>query len=169
MKKILIGFMLLVLSTFAFSADNANFGITALNLSGGSVSATTISASGAVSGTGFTNYFASPPPTGSVTPNTGAFTTLNISGIANISGMNVNGGVAQTNQMNVYTLYQLAYNPLFSATTPTISSGFGTTPSIVNSNGTAAFSINVGTGGTASSGVITLPAATTDWNCAVIN
>ena len=58
---------------------------------------------------------------------------------------------------------------LFSATAPTIASGFGTSPSIVNSNGTASFSVNVGTGGTATNGVITLPAATTNWNCAVVN
>lgn len=48
-------------------------------------------------------------------------------------------------------------------TAPTIASGFGTSPSIPSSNGTAAFTINVGTGGTASSGVLTLPAATTGW------
>ena len=54
---------------------------------------------------------------------------------------------------------------LFSSTAPTISSGFGTTPSIVASNGTAAFTINVGTGGTASSGVVGLPTATTGWSC----
>ena len=51
----------------------------------------------------------------------------------------------------------------FIRTAPTISSGFGTSPSVVASNGTAAFTINVGTGGTASSGVIGLPAATTGW------
>lgn len=53
----------------------------------------------------------------------------------------------------------------FNGTAPTISSGFGTSPSVVNSNGTVAFTINVGTGGTASSGVIGLSAATTGWNC----
>lgn len=58
---------------------------------------------------------------------------------------------------------------LFSTTAPTISSGFGTSPSIVNSNGTTCFSINVGTGGTASSGVITLPSATTNWNISICN
>jgi hypothetical protein len=51
-----------------------------------------------------------------------------------------------------------------SGTAPTISSGFGTSPSVVANNGTAAFTINVGTGGTASTGVIGLPAATTGWH-----
>lgn len=53
----------------------------------------------------------------------------------------------------------------YSGTAPTIASGFGTTPSIPANNGTAAFTVNVGTGGTATSGVITMPAATTGWAC----
>jgi hypothetical protein len=55
---------------------------------------------------------------------------------------------------------------LASATAPTISSGFGTSPSVTAHNGTVAFRVNVGTGGTANSGVIGLPAASTGWNCA---
>jgi len=58
-----------------------------------------------------------------------------------------------------------ATNLLISATAPTISSGFGTSPSIATNNGTAAFTVNVGTGGTATSGVIGLPTATNGWNC----
>jgi hypothetical protein len=54
-----------------------------------------------------------------------------------------------------------------SATAPTISSGFGTSPSIASNNGTSSFRVNVGTGGVATSGVIGLPAATTGWNCFV--
>lgn len=52
---------------------------------------------------------------------------------------------------------------LFSRTAPTISSGFGTSPSVVANNGTAGFTINVGTGGTASAGVIGLPTAANGW------
>lgn len=52
-----------------------------------------------------------------------------------------------------------------SPNTPTISSGFGTSPSVTNSNGSAAFTINVGTGGTANSGVIGLPTASNGWVC----
>jgi hypothetical protein len=40
---------------------------------------TTLAASSTVSGTGFTNYFASPPPIGGTAANTGAFTTLTAS------------------------------------------------------------------------------------------
>jgi hypothetical protein len=52
-------------------------------------------------------------------------------------------------------------------TAPTISSGFGTTPSIASNNGTFTFRVNVGSGATATSGVIGLPTATTGWNCVV--
>ena len=54
-----------------------------------------------------------------------------------------------------------------SATAPSIASGFGTSPSVVANNGTASFTVDVGTGGTASSGVITMPAATNGWICSV--
>lgn len=50
-----------------------------------------------------------------------------------------------------------------SANGPTISSGFGTSPSIV-SNNTVAFTITIGSGGTANSGVIAFPSATNGWN-----
>lgn len=62
--------------------------------------------------------------------------------------------------------FSLAAAMLFQRTAPTISSGFGTSPSIVASNGSAAFEVNVGGGGAATSGVIGLPTATTGWNCA---
>lgn len=58
---------------------------------------------------------------------------------------------------------------LMSSTAPTIASDFGTDAAIAAANGTAAFTVNVGTGGTATSGVLTLPAATTGWICHVEN
>lgn len=87
---------------------------------------------------------AAPGPIGSTTASTGAFTTLN----------------AQT------SLGMGAANHLLcSATAPTISSGFGTSPAITANNGTCAFQVNVGTGGTATNGVIGLSTATTGWSC----
>jgi hypothetical protein len=56
-------------------------------------------------------------------------------------------------------------NLLSSPTAPTISSGFGTSPSVTHNNGTASFSINVGTGGSATSGVVGLPTASNAWAC----
>lgn len=62
----------------------------------------------------------------------------------------------------------LGANLAWSNATPTISSGFGTSPSVTA--GTAAsFRVDVGTGGTATNGVIGLPTAATGWNCAVEN
>ena len=56
---------------------------------------------------------------------------------------------------------------LMSTTAPTISSGFGTSPSVSANNGTTVFVINVGTGGTATSGVVGLPGGNSGWKCDV--
>ena len=51
---------------------------------------------------------------------------------------------------------------------PTISSGFGTSPTVPSGTSSAAFTVNVGTGGTATSGVISFAtAAPTGWICHV--
>lgn len=65
--------------------------------------------------------------------------------------------------------YRLGAVLTISATDPTIASGFGVGAAVANANGTAAFEVNVGTGGTATSGVLTMPAATTGWICHVEN
>lgn len=54
-----------------------------------------------------------------------------------------------------------------SSTAPTVGAGCGTTPVIVGT--AAAFRLDVGTGGTATDCTLTLPAATTGWNCHVEN
>jgi hypothetical protein len=56
-----------------------------------------------------------------------------------------------------------------SQVTPTISSGFGTSPSVTAYNGSAGFEVNVGTGGSASSGVVGLGTAKNGWNCSAID
>ena len=48
-----------------------------------------------------------------------------------------------------------------------ISSGFGTSPSLGPGGNTLHFTINIGTGGTSSSGVITMPVASNGWSCTV--
>lgn len=60
----------------------------------------------------------------------------------------------------------LGANLTFSSTAPTVSSGFGSTPSITAGTATS-FRVNVGTGGTATAGVLGMPTATTGWNCHV--
>jgi hypothetical protein len=67
----------------------------------------------------------------------------------------------------VYQETQRAFSAWGSATT--IASGFGTSPSLVTSNGTAAFALTIGAGGTASSGVISLPPAPNGWKLGVEN
>lgn len=58
--------------------------------------------------------------------------------------------------------------PLFRGTAPTISSGFGTSPTVPANNGSGAFTINVGTGGTATAGVVAMNvSSTTGWICSV--
>lgn len=54
---------------------------------------------------------------------------------------------------------------LMSGRAPTISGGFGNTPTVLTNNGAASFRINVGTGAAAWSGTIGLPTATNQWNC----
>jgi len=54
---------------------------------------------------------------------------------------------------------------LMSGDVPTIQSGFGDNAAISNANGTAAFVVNVGRGGTATRGGIGLPTANNGWNC----
>lgn len=63
----------------------------------------------------------------------------------------------------------LSFNTAIRKGAPTVSSGFGTSPSIAANNGPVAFTVNVGTGGIATAGVIGLPTAPTGWNCWVSN
>lgn len=54
----------------------------------------------------------------------------------------------------------------YSGTSVSIASGFGTSPTVTSANPPSAFEVNVGTGGTASAGVLTMPyAAQTGWSC----
>lgn len=98
---------------------------------------------------------------------------MNSAGTSYFNGGNVAIGattasypLSVTGDVNVDSgSYRVGTRIAVSSTAPTISSGFGTTPSITASNGTAAFRIDVGTGGTATNGVVGLPTAATGWNC----
>ncbi|MFP5250211.1 MAG: hypothetical protein ACLGP3_10340, partial [Acidobacteriota bacterium] len=69
-------------------------------------------------------------------------------------------------QNTYFAPYHLVFKAMaISATAPTISGGFGTGAAVMQNNGTAAFLIGVGTGGTATSGVIGMPTANAGWNC----
>lgn len=74
------------------------------------------------------------------------------------------GSLSNTGAMSVTGSYGMSGNVFASATAPTIASACGTTPAI-SANGTSNFDITIGTGGTASTCVLTMPAATTAWSC----
>ena len=87
-----------------------------------------------------TATFAAPGAIGSTTASTGKFTTLQATTSVSIT------------------------NLLMSVTAP-VATTFCTTPSVTANNGTAAFSINVGTACATNTGTITMPAATNGWAC----
>ncbi len=88
----------------------------------------------------------------------------NVVRIGYASGVNQSWAADTTTILSVANGYRVAGVPTFSGTAPTISSGFGSSPSIVSGTATS-FRVNVGTGGVATSGVIGLPTATNGWNC----
>lgn len=93
-------------------------------------------------------------------------TSLNRTSLAAAGNIGIKGGVGANIWMqNPIILNASAPSLIISTTTPTIASGFGTSPSLTVNSGTAAFQINVGTGGTASSGTITMPASSNGWSC----
>lgn len=76
-----------------------------------------------------------------------------------VSGASTFGGLIKSG-----TGYAIGSTVLCSATAPTITSA-GTSPVVNESNGTCSFSINVGSGGTASAVVLGLPTALSGWSC----
>jgi len=141
----------------------------------------TLGASSTVSGKGFSDYLASPPTIGGTASGVGNFSTMNTpnavitGGTINIANSTNGSGIIGNNsstgyggafdKLNTTDHYDLNGNILFSSTAPTIASGFGTAATIRASNGSSSFQINIGGGGSASSGVITMPAAPVGWNC----
>lgn len=134
------------------------------NITGaGTISSGAITSSGGVSGTQLTS---------TVSTGTAPLVVSSTTNVANLNASSLNGATfaapgaigsttASTGKFTTLT----ETNLLISNTAPTISSGFGTSPSISANNGTASFRVTVGTGGSASSGVIGLPTAATGWNC----
>jgi hypothetical protein len=89
----------------------------------------------------------------------GFLTALNVTGTVNLYGYSI----VQLGEISMNN--PLIYSGSGYSSAPSISSGFGTGASVTQNNGTAAFQINVGTGGSATSGVIGLPGAANGWNC----
>jgi|SRR6185295_5852044 len=73
-------------------------------------------------------------------------------------------------QHNAGIIFEGNAQPIISTFPPTVNSGFGTSPTITDVYGGAfAFTVNVGTGGVATSGVLTMPATNSGgtWICFV--
>ncbi len=85
-------------------------------------------------------------------------------------GISSGGSIVAGTLISATTGYFLNGFSMISATAPTLSAGFGASPSVVAATGSVAFSINVGTGGTASTGTIAFPASNnTGWIVIVQN
>lgn len=90
--------------------------------------------------------------------------------IGNASPMIPYSATLSTNSLGasqIFTFPNQSGTFVVSGTASTISSGFGTSPTLVVNNGTAAFTLNVGSGGTATTGILAMPRAANGWNCQV--
>jgi hypothetical protein len=96
----------------------------------------------------------------------GNLADFHVNGAASAFVVSSAGLVIATNSIRG-TAFQFGNgHTLLSGTAPVIGT-CGTSPSIAANNGTSAFTVNVGTGGTASTCTVTMPAATTGWACFV--
>ena len=151
-----IGFFLgFAVSNFAHASGmtaNANYNPANVTITGGTINiANSTTGSGIIGTNSSTGY--------------GVSGTNSGTGVG-VFGSSVGGYGGQFDRLNTIHHYDLNGIILFSATAPTISSGFGTGPSITATNGTAAFNLTIGTGGTDSSGIINFPTgAFNGWNC----
>lgn len=172
----------LLTATYGTNGMNGTLQVSGYEVISGGLTANTITASSTISGPGTgltgtasgltvgTATVASTITTVASTTNgnyypTFVSTTGNVAVMIDTGSMMYNPGThtltlnsLSSSTLNVSGNYNLSSILLFSPTKPTIASGFGTTPTIVHGNGTAAFQINVGTGGTAVNGNLTMPA-----------
>lgn len=82
------------------------------------------------------------------------------------------GGNITAGTISAMASYRLNVGLFASVTLPAIASGFGTSPTAPTSstaNGSLAFPVIVGTGGTATTGQLTMPTALHGWICTVID
>ena len=131
---------------------------------------TTVSATEPFSSTGTITSGANGGTAGQIILNGSTSGSATITANATAGTVTVGGaGTLTVSTINANSLYSLNGRNWAANTAPTISSGFGTSPTIVTSNGSITARINVGTGGTASSGVLAMGTVTNNWNCQVYN
>ena len=108
---------------------------------------TTLAASGAVTGAGFTARFSAPGPIGDVTPSTGAFTTVNATGVATVGGITATGVMGFTPTGNVTWTYTGNSTREIILLNANAGASAGVTYGVGNGTSSAAFGI-LGTGNT---------------------
>jgi hypothetical protein len=149
-----------VLTALDWAAPGAIGGTTA---AGGAF--TSLSASGTVSGTGFSTYLASPPAIGTTAAAAGSFTTLNSTSIPSAGPIgNTTPSTGKFTTATITTSLTINSGLLCSSTMPTVASGGGgTVAAAITGENTCSFSINVGTGTITNPLVLTFPAAVHGW------
>lgn len=142
-------------------STTTNFPLLYFNCAG-STQPTTLSANGALIGENSCSTF-----TGNVLEfheNGGS----SVFSVSYVGAMTLNSNItAAAGEVSANSFASKLSHIFYSSTVPAIGSGFGSSPSVTAANGTAAFTVNVGTGASATSGVITMPAATNGWICSV--
>ena len=153
------------------SSDSAGI----VTLSNGSAIAVTLPTPTGSFGAGFSTTFcdlgagtATLTPTAATINGASTYTLTTGNCVSPVSDGSNYQVVPETGQANINASAAYRLNGVLaaSATPPTIASGFGTSPSVVVSNGTLAFTVNVGTSNTGT-GVLTFPAAAHGWACHV--
>jgi hypothetical protein len=113
-----------------------------------------------------TNYLVEQESDGSVYMQSSGSSPIISFGINNVYGLVFSSSALTSSTQTVdFAAFKLSGKLTASSTAATISGGFGSGASITASTGTTAWTINVGTGGTASSGTFTMPAAVNEWFC----
>lgn len=132
-----------------------------------SESATTDLALGTADFSIFTNMTNTPVFTGTFGANSLIWGIKGVNTQLPTAAQNLGAGGNNLTGVSALTLTN-GTTPLLVQQAPSILSGFGTSPSVPHNNGSAAFTVNVGTGGTASSGTVSMPiAASNGWACSV--
>jgi hypothetical protein len=125
----------------------------------------TTNASNITSGTLSSSRFSSVAASGDVSiGTTGIVTVTGVQGTS-VSAPTGTGAVVLQASPTITGTLTLGTTAAVVASTPSVSSGFGSSPSVSAGSTTAAFRVNVGTGGSATTGVLALGTAATGWNC----
>lgn len=154
------------IATIAAIGSDTSVGINLTPQGSGKVNVT----SGGLASTGgisTTTSFTSTVATGTaplVVTSTTNVPNLNASSLAGAT-FAAPGGIGGTTPSTIKTTALTLATVAESATAPSIASGFCSSPTVSNNNGTAAFTITVGSSCAASVGVITMPAASHGWAC----